>query len=1154
MIAAVKEEIIGPTIDFKGANYIHEQSNETDKNDGNFYYYKLNGKEEEIVTIGKPSRKYAAAILYPRETLNDKLPSEDEEIDIIDDTDIEEEDASDEDFTPEEFNQSSRKPYKKPTFGYTFAVPDETKDLNLTFSCGVYDKKSDFNYPVQKNAEWWFRKTLGLEIVIDINTGQTLTKKELDLFDFSGKIDKKRKIKLYTTVRRINTLKNGKKIKIVTILLENITKVNREDEPEETLLFQCESSATIDSELSFLQYPSASDLEANIPQEDKKFEMLYLNEKNYAFGHDCSVYWSTNETSGVCKINTTFLPEYEITTITPDIYIDGRKIEIRHSELAAANNFEEMSKILQPLISGYKEWAKRIAESFIEPYYQEVKEENIREINHCIKRLTKGLEYLKNPEAFQCFKLTNLAMLMQMNNGKIKRSITMEDNSFLFSDEYFDEFKELDYSSIDKLSDSLRKNIEKANNSSLWKKYKWRGFQIAFLLQSIESIVDKKGIDREIVDLIWFPTGGGKTEAYLGMSAFSMLYRRIINPKDKGVDVMMRYTLRLLTADQFQRSARLICSMEYIRSHFAKILGEDEFSIGLWVGASTTPNTKAQSKNDYRDILNYKRPPFIIESCPWCGAEIKLIDREDVGTIYPGMRCNSEVEAYCPDENCHFHSSLPIYFVDEQLYKNPPTFLIGTIDKFVQLTWVPEARALFGIGRDGNRNFTPPNLIIQDELHLISGPLGTLTGMYEVLIDELTTDYRGEKPIKSKIVGATATIKAYEDQIHAIFGRKKSSLFPPSGIDINDNFFSSVLYDSETGEKAPGRKYLGVYTTTQGKLQSQVQTISALLQQTNKILEDERDPFWTILSFYNSLRDIGTAITLLEQDIPNNMINFYRHRNILDGRLLRKDGIKELTSRMASATVSKSISDLKVPYGSDKFNPIDVCLASNIIEVGVDIDRLSLMTIVGQPKTTSQYIQVSGRVGRRTEERPGLVVVIYNPNNSIDKSHFEHFIEYHQKLYAQVEVSSVTPFSNFSIRRGLPAALIGYIRQNFEYKTLGLRPNQSELNKESRKISEFIAKIMSRAKEIDADNSEVEHQVRIEARKVLEKLLDNDYEDWKWSDKKKGFMVPMANDTKELSNQVEPIIFSMRNVDASARLTLMKINTDDSLKQGGFSF
>src|SRR5699024_5192639 len=274
----------------------------------------------------------------------------------------------------------------------------------------------------------------------------------------------------------------------------------------------------------------------------------------------------------------------------------------------------------------------------------------------------------------------------------------------------------------------------------------------------------------------------------------------------------------------------------------------------------------------------YKKE-FIIEKCSWCGSELKVIENKHDEYIYEGFKFGRDLECYCPDEHCEFNEGLPIYFVDEMLYKNPPTFLIGTIDKFVQLSWNENLRGLFGIDNKGNRKISPPNLIIQDELHLLSGPLGSLTGIYEALVEDLCTDKREGNDFKPKILSATATIKNYDSQIQSIFGRKNSRLFPPSGLDINDNYFSTVRTDKK-GEPFPGRKYLGVYTTTQGIRQSQVQTMVALLGKSTSFDYEDRDPFWTILSFYNSLNDIGKAKNLTEQDIPNNLEKYYKTRDI----------------------------------------------------------------------------------------------------------------------------------------------------------------------------------------------------------------------------------------------------------------------------------
>lgn len=423
-------------------------------------------------------------------------------------------------------------------------------------------------------------------------------------------------------------------------------------------------------------------------------------------------------------------------------------------------------------------------------------------------------------------------------------------------------------------------------------------------------------------------------------------------------------------------------------------------------------------------------------------------------------------------------------------------------------------------------------MIIQDELHLISGPLGSLTGMYETLIEELTYDYRSES--KPKILGATATIKAFNTQIKALFGREKSFIFPPSGISMDDNFFSNVILN-EDGTYFPGRKYIGIYPITQGKLQTQVQTFSKLLMTVNNLPIESKNSFWTILSFYNTIKDIGKANSLVDQDIPYTINYNYDKSNIpLDSRrYINREKVKELTSRMNNNEIAGALQELKTDYTITKNEAIDLALASNIIEVGVDIDRLSLMTIVGQPKTTSQYIQVSGRIGRKVDENPGLVIVLYNKGNSTDKSHYEHFNEYHQQLYANVEETSITPFSYFSIERGLPAVLIGFLRQIFDYKKLGIAPNAEFINDNLNKIEDFVEKrIVKKMKLVDTTEKETLQTVY---EKVLDNLTGIDYESWESKFNQSGYMVQLNEDTVVQEDQ-STIITSMRNVDATSRL------------------
>ena len=357
-----------------------------------------------------------------------------------------------------------------------------------------------------------------------------------------------------------------------------------------------------------------------------------------------------------------------------------------------------------------------------------------------------------------------------------------------------------------------------------------------------------------------------------------------------------------------------------------------------------------------------------------------------------------------------------------------PALVIGTVDKFAMLAWQPEARSIFGLAADGSRLASPPSLIIQDELHLISGPLGSMVGLYEPVIEQLCTDARQEPPARPKIISSTATIRSYREQIRDLYARDEACLFPPPGLDADDSFFARCAQTPD-GQPERGRIYVGVHAPGLGSLQTvQVRALTALLQAPQPFDASERDPWWTLMLFFNSLRELGTTVTLFQSDIPD-YLKVLRSRYGLDFRDLRSiRNILELTGRLPGDEVPKAISALEVPTDSERNYPIDVCLASNIIEVGVDIDRLSLMAVIGQPKTTSQYIQVTGRVGRK-KDRPGLIVMVYAASKPRDRSHFEKFRSYHERLYAQVEPTSVTPFSRPALDRAAHAVVTSYVRQ-----------------------------------------------------------------------------------------------------------------------------
>jgi hypothetical protein len=474
-----------------------------------------------------------------------------------------------------------------------------------------------------------------------------------------------------------------------------------------------------------------------------------------------------------------------------------------------------------------------------------------------------------------------------------------------------------------------------------------------------------------------------------------------------------------------------------LRRSTSKLTDTTPFSIGIWLGSGISPNKRDEAVRILRELqkgTKNTQNKFLLTRCPWCAAEMgpakNEVRQQKVAPKSPGYeRDGPSVVFKCPDVVCDFSGGLPLYVIDEDLYEHRPTLIIGTVDKFAMLAWEPKARSLFGIGTNGDRISSPPGLIIQDELHLISGPLGSMVGLYEAAIEELCTDERGETTYRPKIVSSTATIRRYEDQIRSLYSRQRVALFPPPGLSASDSFFSSYARQDD-GSVATGRKYVGIHAPSLGSLQTvQVRTFCALLEAPMAIADAEgQDPWWTLLTFFNSLRELGTTLSLFQSDIPDYQKTL-RIRNGLEWSQLRRvRNIMELTGRLQGDEVQDAIDSLEVRTTEKTGRPIDVCLASNIIEVGIDIDRLSLICVVGQPKTTSQYIQVTGRVGRRMD-RPGLVVTIYGASKPRDRSHFERFRSYHERLYAHVEPTSVTPFSPPALDRALHAVMALYARQ-----------------------------------------------------------------------------------------------------------------------------
>ena len=998
---------------------------------------------EEILQRDPPTKRYGLGVLYPYGAIEEEKDLDDAGADgtgliaagsARDHQEVGEEPATDKlhrglaeggaslsggsgDWGSTDLDLSLANTYRPSSMAVSFLAefPEGAK-LVLEASAGRYRA-----FPVRvadRELLWWLRSSAGLRAEYGADAISAVGSSPVRSADLSGENLGGLDIRFEVYSRPFG---NNPHCRLVTAALVNRSEA---DTPrDQSCLFQAGFRASVLSPLGnshILSYPGPP--LSRLDDEERSLELLYRNEPTFAVGHGCAAGWDRSGVERAKEVRAEAIPFYERPSITPEVVgIDGRPIEVSMAILAGLEETTSELGILDEIVNQYESWivAKESEAGELTGEFAEAANRHIAQCKSCALRMRRGAQYLRgNSLAARAFRFANLAILMQQAYSRRlprRARYDPEQKRILFDE---------DFQTVDLMGPGPGQG-------------KWYAFQIAFLLMAVESVAEPESSNRETVELIWFPTGGGKTEAYLGLAAFAQFMRRLNNPDDNGVHVIMRYTLRLLTTQQFQRASRLVCAMEIIRRGHPDELGIRPFSIGMWVGRRNSPNSREEARRLLTALAKgdpYAQNTFVLDRCPWCGAQMGPLDS---GTRLP--RLISKVIGYkqkgvtvifhCPDRMCEFADSLPVYVIDEDIYEERPSMIIGTVDKFALLAWQPEARALFGIDKNGERSCSPPGLIIQDELHLISGPLGSMVGLYEAVIEELCTDHRSDGGVRPKIVCSTATIRRHAEQIRALYAREDVMLFPPPGLDAADSFFARYAVDSE-GERLPGTIYVGIHAPGLGSMQTvQVRTFTALLQAPMLLPEEDRDPWWSLLVFFNSLRELGTTLSLLQSDIPDyQKALLYR----LDpGIRQRRDfwEVLELTGRASSEDVPKAIAALEVAFPSRKPRPVDVCLASSILEVGVDIERLSLMSVVGQPKTTSQYIQVTGRIGRKWKERPGLVVTIYAASKPRDRSHYEKFRSYHQRLYAQVEPTSVTPFSPPALDRALHAVMVAYVRQ-----------------------------------------------------------------------------------------------------------------------------
>ena len=799
---------------------------------------------------------------------------------------------------------------------------------------------------------------------------------------------------------RIRGAEGNPEARAVSLFVVNRRPASKDDDLQDTAFaFQVEMSVAGDR--SFLPRFDPRGLDSD-DWDERLADLHYRDAAEYAVGHNVSIRAETAD--GECRqVHTEWMPRAAVERVEPSQIPD---VEFGMEALGTLNGAADAKRSLDPLVHAYRDWieGQREGAQAFSGGRREVAGELVSRAARAAERIQAGIDLLDDPVLLDAFRIANRAMAAAARR---------------------------------------RRGQEEGRAPAAVTPPVWRPFQLAYILMNLRGIAVPTHVEREIVDLLFFPTGGGKTEAYLGLAAFTLVLRRLRDPDPvhRGLSVLMRYTLRLLTLDQLGRAAALICSLELDREAAPERLGTWPFEIALWVGRAATPNhmgRKGDSSNDtarartLRFAADTSRdPPLPLDRCPWCGTKFnKYSFRLDPNTDNP-----RNLLVRCANRHCDFSGSkrhLPVVAVDEPIYERLPAFMIATVDKFAAMPWSGETAGFFR-GSDA-ANPRPPDLIIQDELHLISGPLGTMAGLYETAVDHLCRRWIDGREVRPKIIASTATVRLARKQIRALFGRSSVAVFPPPGIDRRDSFFAEQAPQQDVNP----RVYLGIAAQGRGPkvifLRSAITVMAAAQAALDAAANgggiNPADPYMTVVAYFNALRELGGARRIVEDEIGSRLLTYAGRKRLDEATGLFADRQiafepVELTSRVGTADVAEAKRRLSLAFADEK--RVDVALATNMISVGLDITRLGLMLVAGQPKTTAEYIQATSRVGRDAA-RPGLVVTLLNVHKPRDRSHYERFSAWHDSFYRGVEATSVTPFSPRAMDRGLPAVAVALAR------------------------------------------------------------------------------------------------------------------------------
>lgn len=1030
--------------------------------------------QDEVIS-DRPSDRYLTGILFARRT--DLPPEEDDE--------------SGESAEKEEGESlgldavRACSTFRPSSAGISFAAAMAAEGparLRLRVSGGRYEssdveEEAPEGQKSRRKTTIWTRKAMSAEFIVNLRAPP---KQALSLAEEG--------IPGISLTLRLARLDEG--AVLVTMALSNdvaLPQTAARRRREEAAFFQASLEVACDSGACFIPKPERA-ASADAEEEEAAAALLYRNIHRFAVGHICSAGWEAGEDGEIERIRTEWFPQTLVHAVSASgdaqfarIREAGASGPLGASWLAQADR-EPLLQGLTDFVDRYAAWIGGEEARKADPpaALQAQAEAHLVLCRSAERRMREGIALLAaDPQALEAFRLANGAVALQA---------------------------------------SWRPG---AKSEGLI----WRPFQLGFALLCAESIAREESPSRDVMDLLWFPTGGGKTEAYLLLTAFTIFLRRLRAKgaaSGAGVTVFMRYTLRLLTIQQFERAAALICACEQIRKGAAKIgvfvppahfASDARISLGLWVGEGATPNRISDAISALAGTTEGGSTPAQLHACPACHEPV----------LWRPAQNKDRIEALCENAACPLGAGgglLPLWTVDDDVYREQPSLIIGTVDKYAQIARNQDSGRLFGRGTA----CAPPSLIVQDELHLISGPLGSLAGLYEAAVDELCRSSAGFRP---KVIGSTATIRQASRQIAALFDRK-SFQFPPAGLDHANSGFA---VEDRSGASGPGRLYVGLTTAGRSAKFAMQALAGSCLQSVEDFRFDEasRDGFSTLVAYYNSLRELGGSLVVMRGDVERSREDYAARRG---ERTRRADEQVELTSRISSDQIPKTLGRLarKLPDPEH----VDVVLASNMISVGVDVPRLGLMMVYGQPKTIAEYIQATSRVGRDSRS-PGLILTLYNAAKSRDRSRYEAFSSWHQSLYREVEATSVTPFAPRACDRALHAPLVAMIR----HLASGMASPEGIADYEEQ-VEDLLEKLLARIARLDPSEE-------APARRALGRFLD----DWfdqppqsYWSDYEPALLIS-AEKAAERGGQgyaatQRPTPNSLRTVEASSLFVLLE--------------